>query len=85
LGPKHPKTGRFQGLEWEIEKKHEEHLADWWFQPAPLKNMKVNGKDYHSQYMDKIKTVPNHQPVGLLLGDSHGISEKIFALIQLED
>ena len=46
------------------KKKHEEHLADWWFQPAPLKNMKVNGKDYHSQYMDKIETVPNHQPVG---------------------
>ena len=30
---------------------------------TPLKNMKVSW-DYYSQYMEKIKNVPNHQPVG---------------------
>ena len=29
--------------------------------PTPLKNMKVNWDNY-SQYMGKIKHVPNHQP-----------------------
>jgi len=28
--------------------------------PTPLKNMKVSWDDY-SQYMEKIKSVPNHQ------------------------
>ena len=30
--------------------------------PTPLKNMKVNWDDY-SRYMEKLKNVPNHQPV----------------------
>ena len=32
---------------------------------TPLKNMKVSW-DYYSQYMEKIKNVPNHQPVWII-------------------
>ena len=39
---------------------HEPHLVGGW--PTPLKNMKVNGKDYPI-YDGKIKHVWNHQPV----------------------
>ena len=37
-------------------------IAGWWLSPTPLKNMTVNWDDY-SQYMEKIKNVPNHRPV----------------------
>ena len=40
--------------------KYNPHLVGGW--PTPLKNMKVSWDDY-SQYMEKLKNVPNHQPV----------------------
>ena len=35
--------------------------SGWWFFAIPLKNMKVSWDDY-SQYLEKYKNVPNHQP-----------------------
>ena len=46
------------------------YLVGGW--ATPLKNMKVSW-DYYSQYMEKIKHVPNHQPV-MLYRVSPGLS-----------
>ena len=37
-------------------------IFSWLVASTPLKNVKVNW-DEHSQYMEKIKNVPNHHPV----------------------
>ena len=36
-------------------------ITAWWFQPTPLKNMKVTWDDYPTYYGNI--NVPNHQPV----------------------
>jgi hypothetical protein len=49
-------------------KEVETTYSGWWLSPTPLKNMKVNGKDYPI-YCGKTKHVPNHQPVLDILDD----------------
>ena len=37
-------------------------VTGWWFQPTPLKNMKVSWEDNIPNIWKVIKNVPNHQP-----------------------